>query len=183
MTDEQQVDAVAAPQDEAQDQPPETGSEEIRDPLAKLRAEEEKFARLAAKKDAQLEELKARLEQMESAQAEQFRQQLDDMKRQSDEALAALEAAKAEAAAARLDAMRSSVALATGLPPELASRLRGDDEEALRADAEKLAALIGSKSPTPRAANGAEARASNPREWLMPRSPFGDGGTNTSDKP
>lgn len=52
--------------------------------------------------------------------------------------------------AAELGALRTKIAHETGLPYELADRLRGDDEKALRADAETLIQLTASKpSPSP----------------------------------
>ena len=43
--------------------------------------------------------------------------------------------------------MRTRVALQYGLPLDLASRLRGDDEEALKQDAENLAGLMHANEP------------------------------------
>ena len=45
-------------------------------------------------------------------------------------------------------ALKSKIAHETGLPYELANRLTGDDEKALRADAESLAALVKKSTPT-----------------------------------
>ena len=44
--------------------------------------------------------------------------------------------------------MRTRVALQCGLPVDLAGRLRGDDEKALKADAELLAGFMKAKEPT-----------------------------------
>lgn len=43
--------------------------------------------------------------------------------------------------------MRTKIALQHGIPYDLASRLVGEDEESITADAKKLAELIGSKEP------------------------------------
>lgn len=49
-----------------------------------------------------------------------------------------------------LESMRIKIAVQNGIPIEMASRLVGEDEEALRADAESLASFISSKdSPAP----------------------------------
>ena len=45
--------------------------------------------------------------------------------------------------------LRTRVALEHGLPLDLAARLQGDDEEALKADAEKLAGFMKIKEPVP----------------------------------
>ena len=49
----------------------------------------------------------------------------------------------------RVENLRLKVAVETGLPMELAERLRGEDEEALRADAQQLLALLNQKPVTP----------------------------------
>ena len=52
--------------------------------------------------------------------------------------------------AAELSALRTRIAHETGLPFELADRLHGDDEKALRADAEALGKLTAAKpAPSP----------------------------------
>lgn len=52
--------------------------------------------------------------------------------------------------AAGLDALRTRIAHETGLPYELAGRLVGDDEKAIRADAEALANLTAPQpAPSP----------------------------------
>lgn len=47
------------------------------------------------------------------------------------------------------DSVKTRVALEIGLPYEMASRLTGDNEEAIRTDADNLAKLIGTKSAPP----------------------------------
>lgn len=51
--------------------------------------------------------------------------------------------------ASELKALKSQIAYETGLPFELASRLTGDDEKALRDDALSLSKLVSSTQPTP----------------------------------
>lgn len=52
--------------------------------------------------------------------------------------------------AAELGALRTRIAHETGLPFELAERLRGEDEKSLRADAEALVQLTAAKpAPSP----------------------------------
>ena len=46
------------------------------------------------------------------------------------------------------DSVKTKVALEIGLPYQMASRLTGDDEKAIRADAESMAKLIGKTKPT-----------------------------------
>lgn len=68
-------------------------------------------------------------EQAKLSETERFAAQLADVTR------------RAEAAESRL--LRNTVARRAGLPDDLADRLQGDDEEALTADAARLAELFG----------------------------------------
>lgn len=52
------------------------------------------------------------------------------------------DALKAERDATRADALRARVALLKGLPVDLVDRLRGNDEESMAQDADRLLALI-----------------------------------------
>lgn len=45
--------------------------------------------------------------------------------------------------------LKQSIALKAGLPLDLADRLTGDDEESLKADAERFSGFIKPKTPTP----------------------------------
>lgn len=57
------------------------------------------------------------------------------------------ETLQAEVATERHQALRNRIATEAGLPAELAARLTGDDEAALRSDAETLAKLIKPAGP------------------------------------
>lgn len=52
------------------------------------------------------------------------------------------DALKAERDATRAEALRTRVALSKGLPADLVDRLRGDDEESMAQDADRLIALL-----------------------------------------
>lgn len=45
--------------------------------------------------------------------------------------------------------LRTRIALQNGLPYDLADRLFGDDEESIKADAERLSSFVAKKQPTP----------------------------------
>lgn len=45
--------------------------------------------------------------------------------------------------------LRTRIALQNGLPYDLADRLVGDDEESIKADAERLSSFVTKKQPTP----------------------------------
>lgn len=64
---------------------------------------------------------------------------------------AELDARNAALAAAEFDAIRSSVAVAKGLPPELAARLQGEDRKSLEKDADALLSLVTTAKPDARA--------------------------------
>lgn len=84
----------------------------------------------------ELEPLAAKVQEAEQAkltETERFAAQLADVTR------------RAEQAESRL--LRSKVARAAGLPDDLAERLQGADEEALEADAQRLAELFSAKAP------------------------------------
>ena len=54
-----------------------------------------------------------------------------------------------QVAALERDKLKARIAREVGIPPELADRLAGDDETALKKDAESLAQLITSRKPLP----------------------------------
>ena len=63
-----------------------------------------------------------------------------------------------ELAALKARALRNEVALAKGIPAELAGRLQGETEEELAADADKLLALVGTPKRTLQPDKGQGAR-------------------------
>ena len=42
----------------------------------------------------------------------------------------------------KLKALKTQIAMDNNLPPDMADRIKGDDEESMRADAEKLASFV-----------------------------------------
>ena len=74
--------------------------------------------------------------------SDKLKAEFDEQARKQKEADARLTQAQAELADARSAADRLKAALGAGLPPELADRLRGGDEEELRADAVRLLAFF-----------------------------------------
>lgn len=83
-----------------------------------------------------------------------------------------LEAEKAARSHAEREALAAKVALEAGLPPALADRLKGDDEQSLRADAEQLkqfaAASAPPAAPVPQVGGpqGPPVRSKTPADWL-----------------
>ena len=97
--------------------------------LCRFRAEEQ-----LTSKESEIEALKAKITDFESE------------KKTSDESYHAMEKELSEL---KLKALKTRVAMDAGLPADLADRLTGDDEETLKADAEKLASFVGSKKVAP----------------------------------
>lgn len=81
---------------------------------------------------------KTRLDELEAAQlseADKLRKQIDDLTQ-------AQETAAQQLRAEKLNTLRLKVGQELGLPPVLAERLTGEDEEALKVDAQKVLAGI-----------------------------------------
>lgn len=141
-----------ADQGEKPDTPePETGEQDRDDEGAKRRL----LADLA----------KERRERKKAAETiERLRSALDGEKESQAQTVASVQA---ERDAARADALRYRVALEEGLPSDLAKRLVGEDEDALRADAKSLLALV--RKPKTDARNGAsddDKRTADPNALL-----------------
>lgn len=71
----------------------------------------------------------------------------DKEKTEAEKVAERLTAAEERAAKAERDLLRHRVAVAKGLPSELADRLQGDDEEAMSEDAERLLVVVKPKLP------------------------------------
>lgn len=74
--------------------------------------------------------------------AAQYDQLIAAQQTEAERQAAAFTELQQRAERAEKDALRASVALAKGLPADLASRLQGDDEASLAADADVLLSLI-----------------------------------------
>ena len=85
-------------------------------------------------KDSEIEALKAKITDFESE------------KKANEESYQGMQKELSEL---KLKALKTNVAIEAGLPADLADRLTGDDEETLKADAEKLASFVGSKKVAP----------------------------------
>lgn len=87
-----------------------------------------------ASKDSEIEALKAKITDFESE------------KKANEESYQGMQKELSEL---KLKALKTNVAIEAGLPADLADRLTGEDEETLKADAEKLASFVGSKKVAP----------------------------------
>jgi hypothetical protein len=84
------------------------------------------------------ERLQAKLAEFEKAQMTE----VERAKHEAEESRKQLDAFKAEAQSAKLEAMRTKIGAEMGLPPQLIERLRGEDADSIKADAEALMAAV-----------------------------------------
>lgn len=119
---------------------------------------EEKNTQIAAL-EKQVKELKGELENANKKNAEQEKQITDLVKVKS---------------SYEMSALKTRIAHEEGLPYELANRLSGDDEDALREDAQKLSKMIVKPTPyeppanTEPAGDGADAPYRKMLEGIKP---------------
>lgn len=73
----------------------------------------------------------------------------DDLAAKTSELTGKIQTLESENAAYRTAALKTKIAAEAGLPQSLADRLTGDDEEALKADAGKLAKLFAHRPAPP----------------------------------
>jgi hypothetical protein len=98
------------------------------------RKQEQKYIEAAKERD----ELKTKLEEIEKSKLSD----LERAQKDAEEARKQLDALKSEAETARLDALRTRIGAEKGLPPQLIERLRGEDEDGIRADADALLTAV-----------------------------------------
>lgn len=82
----------------------------------------------------------------------------DANKSEQDKLAEAKAAAEKEAADAKRDYLRLKVGTAKGLPPEVAERLRGDTEEEMTEDADRLLTIFKPGAPTGSADGGNQGK-------------------------
>lgn len=120
------------------------------DEMVKERVERAKKS-TAKEYDAQLKDLESIKEQLTSkdAELEALKAKITAFESQKKADEESYQGLQKELSEVKLKALKSKIAMDAGLPADLAERLTGDDEEALKADAEKLASLVNSKHVAP----------------------------------
>lgn len=108
-----------------------------------LQAQLEQLERTAKNKAEEAARVHKKLEAYEKAEDERKRAEMSEM----DRIKADLEATQTQLKRAQLDNLKNTIATELGLPPLLASRLQGEDKEAITADAKAL--LEGLPKPKP----------------------------------
>lgn len=161
---------------------------DIQNPQAYIKAMEDKYQRLISKRDeklteqqTQIERLQSQLNGIEEGKAKSFGDELSELKKSVEEERAAAQKERAEAQKATLEALRVKVVTELGLPLELAQRLNGSTESELRADAEKLAAIIPKRQgqQRPPLGNNTSDPQADLKWFLEDRGTFGRGGVYT----
>ena len=88
-----------------------------------------------------------------AGKVDSLQEQLDAMTAEKTGLASKLESMKtafdADIAAAKRETTKLRVASELNIPSELAARLQGDDEDAIRKDAEKVAGFLATKKPAP----------------------------------
>lgn len=79
-------------------------------------------------------------------------QQLEDMQKTleyKDKELGSIDDLKKEVETYKLKDLKTNIAIRAGIPLDLADRLSGENEEEIKADAEKVAEFVNKKQPLP----------------------------------
>ena len=114
----------------------------------RIALERERDARRDAERSAA--EMRKRINELEDAgksDVDKLRAQLNRAQLDSETKDAEIAALRAENAARELDQLKREVAAEAGLPPSVASRLKGTDLRSLRSDAKSLADELGAGTP------------------------------------
>jgi hypothetical protein len=136
-------------------QAPDTGAA----PAPKMYAEDyvRDLRKESKERREEIRTLREELDQLKAGRAQPSATQPDnDLSQRMAKLEADLETERKQAAAAKHDALKLRVGTAFGLPPELSEVLQGENEEALRAHAEKLKAILPAATgqPNPRIPGG-----------------------------
>jgi hypothetical protein len=136
-----ETESVQTPNGENTDNTPQ--GEEIATPQGDSQGSEDStdWKAMSRKWEAQAKRDRDRIKSMENA----LKQAISPDEVQSKEV--ALVEAQAQATSATREVLRLRVALAEGIPADLADRLRGDTEEEIKADAEILKAMVKPTNP------------------------------------
>ena len=121
-------------------------SQEQFDAMVKERVERAKKS--AAKEfETQLKDLEGIKEQLASKEEENtaLKAKITDFESEKKSSEESYHAMEKELSELKLKALKTQIAMDNNLPTDMADRIKGDDEEAMRADAEKLASYVNRK--------------------------------------
>ena len=121
-------------------------SQEQFDAMVKERVERAKKS--AAKEfETQLKDLEGIKEQLASKEEENaaLKAKIGDFESEKKSSEESYQSMQKELSELKLKALKTQIAMDNNLPTDMADRIKGDDEEAMRADAEKLASYVNRK--------------------------------------
>ena len=107
---------------------------------ARLSREREKYA--------DYEDLKKQLADFEAKETT-YQNTINDLKTRETDLASQIETLNGDLTKTKLQTAKQRIATEYGLPLDFAERLKGDDEDGLKADAEQLAIHFAQKQPTP----------------------------------
>ena len=107
---------------------------------ARLSREREKYA--------DYEDLKKQLADFEAKELT-YQNTINDLKTRETELTSQVDSLNGDLTQTRLQTAKQRIATEYGLPLDFAERLKGDDEDSFKADAEQLAIYFAPKQPTP----------------------------------
>ena len=116
----------------------------------RLSREREKYADYEdlKKQLADFEDLKKQLADFEAKETT-YQNTINDLKTRETELASQVESLNGDLTQTRLQTAKQRIATEYGLPLDFAERLKGDDEDSFKADAEQLAIYFAPKQPTP----------------------------------
>ena len=122
--------------------------------LKELGLEDETINKVMAEYGKSIQDLKPAKEELDAIKSE--KQSLEDQLNQlqntlasKDDELKSIDDLKNQIESYKLKDIKTNIAVQAGIPLELASRLSGETEEEIKADAEKIAGFVNKKQPLP----------------------------------
>ena len=117
---------------------------------ARLSREREKYAdhEDLKKQLADFEDLKKQLADFEAKETT-YKNTINDLKTREADLVSQNESLSGDLTQTKLQSTKQRIATEYGLPLDFAERLKGDDEEGFKADAERLASYLVPKQPKP----------------------------------
>jgi|SRR5699024_5470759 len=122
--------------------------------LKELGLEDEAIEKIMKEHGKTIQELKPAKEELEGLQSEKsnLENQLSELQKtleSNQEKLNSVDELEKQVKTYKLKNLKTSIANKVGIPLDLADRLNGENEEELKADAEKIAGFVNKKQPLP----------------------------------
>lgn len=122
--------------------------------LKELGLEDEAIDKIMKKHGQTVQELKPAKDELTGLQSEKnkLEQQLSELQetlQSNEEKLSSVDELERQVKTYKLKNLKTNIANQAGIPLDLADRLNGENEEELKADAEKMAGFVNKKQPLP----------------------------------